>query len=91
MLGSERKRSTEIIGFDEQQNHYPMRYFDDKGGSGLMHGRLQNETWTIEGDNIRFSGGFSEDGQLLSGKWEQSTDGKNWSHLMDISLVKIFP
>lgn len=86
-IGDDRNQTTEIIGFDSASNSYHMQYFDNKGNSGVMKGTFLNGTWTFAGDSLRFTGQFSEDGNALSGAWEQQVNGA-WIHFMDINLVK---
>jgi hypothetical protein len=88
MVGDEKTETTEIIGFEAEQNRYPMRYFDNKGNTGLMYASFNNGTWTFQGDTLRFTGSFNEDQQTISGIWEQSADGQQWSHFMDIKLTR---
>jgi hypothetical protein len=47
-----------------------------------------DEVWTFLGENLKFTGGFKRDDKEFSGVWEQSSDGKNWLHFMDIKLTK---
>ncbi len=62
--------------------------FDHQGNAGRMQARLQDGTWIFEGPTMRFTGSFSEGGNTLSGIWEQSADGKNWQHWMEITLTR---
>jgi hypothetical protein len=54
-----------------------------------MTATVNDGLWTFSGDSLRFKGGFNEHGDVFSGVWEQLTDGKTWSHLMNIKLSKI--
>lgn len=86
-IGNERNETIEIIGFDPSTGKYPMYYFDNKGNKGQMEGSFDRGIWSVEGKSLNFNGGFSEDGCVLSGTWEQLVDGK-WETFMDIKLVK---
>lgn len=87
-VGNDRNETTEIIGFDKQKDLYTMQHYDNKGNSGVMTAVCRDEVWTFLGDNLRFTGGFKEEDQEFSGVWEQSTDGINWKHFMNIKLTK---
>ncbi|CAL1517780.1 hypothetical protein [Chitinophaga sp. MM2321] len=65
-----------------------MQHYDNLGNSGFMTATLVGDLWTFTGETLRFNGGFSEGNKVFLGIWEQSTDGKNWQHFMDIKLVR---
>ena len=62
--------------------------YDNKGSSGYMTATCKNGVWTFLGDTLKFTGGFGKEDNEVSGIWEQTTDGENWTHLMDIKLTK---
>lgn len=88
-VGTDRKESLEIIGYDEKTNTFPMHFFDNQGSSGLMQASFNNGVWTFLSPSMRFTGAFSENGTNLSGVWEQSNDGKNWIPWMEVILKRI--
>jgi hypothetical protein len=88
IIDGSREQTTEIIGFDQSAKEYFMHYFDNHGNSGTMKARLTEGTWTFLSESLRFTGAFSEDGHIMSGKWEQCADGKNWMPWMDIKLSR---
>jgi hypothetical protein len=87
-MGNERNQTIEIIGFDKAANAFKMYHFDNKGGSGTLTANVRDGAWTFSNESLRFTGKFSEDGNVLSGSWEQCGDGKSWSRFIDIKLVK---
>lgn len=89
LMGDERNETFEIIGFDKQSNSYPMHFYDNKGNTGIMQASFVNGTWIFLGESMRFTGRFSENNNILSGIWEQSIDGSDWIHLMNIKLSKV--
>jgi hypothetical protein len=79
----------EVISHDVATNSFVMRSFDSTGTSGLMHAHHDGDHWTYLGDEMRFSGGFSNDGQRFSGTWERrSNDGSTWASWMTVQLSK---
>ena len=87
-VGEDKNETIEIIGFDKQNNLYTMQHYDNKGNSGFMTAHCSDGVWTFLGENLRFTGGFKKHDKEFSGAWEQSSDGKNWTHFMDIKLTK---
>lgn len=87
-VGDDKNETFEIIGFDKQKNLYTMQHYDNKGNSGFMTASCIDGIWTFLGENLRFTGRFKNRNKEFSGIWEQSSDGKIWTHLMDIKLTK---
>jgi len=87
-VGDDKNNTFEIIGFDKMVNAYTMQHYDNKGNSGFMTATYQNGLWTFLGETLRFSGGFKNNENEFSGIWEQTSDGKNWKHFMDIKLTR---
>lgn len=88
LVGDDKNKTFEIIGFDKQKNLYTMQHYDNKGGSGFMTAYCNDGVWRFLGENLRFTGGFKEHDREFSGVWEQSSDGENWTHFMDIKLTR---
>lgn len=88
LIGDDRNQATEIIGYDAVKDIYTMQHYDNKGNSGFMTATYINDTWTFSGETLRFTGGFKNNDTEFSGIWEQSSDGKDWTHFMDIRLMK---
>jgi hypothetical protein len=88
LLGDDKNETIEIIGFDKERKLYTMQHYDNKGNSGFMTADYKDEVWTFLGDNLRFRGGFKEQDTEFSGVWEQSSNGKDWTHFMEIRLTK---
>jgi hypothetical protein len=89
-VGDDKNKTFEIIGFDWQKYLYTMQYYDNKGNSGFMTANCNDGVWTFIGENLRFTDGFKNHDKVFSGIWEQSTDGENWTHLMDITMLRHF-
>ena len=87
VIGEDRKESIEVIGFDAASNSYPMHSYDNHGEMSTLYASEHHGIWTFMGDNIRFTGAFSEDCNTISGIWEQYTSG-SWEFLMDIKLER---
>jgi hypothetical protein len=88
IVGNDRSQTHEIIGFEKARNAIVMRYYDNRGDTGEMIATIKDNSWTFQGKSLRFTGEFSQNDSIFSGVWEQSTDGVNWAHYMDIQLAK---
>lgn len=86
-IGGERVQALEIIGWDARRGTYFMRSFDSQGGAAEMQAGVHDGTWTFRGDSERFTGGFGNGGDTLSGRWERRQDGA-WLPWMDVRLTK---
>lgn len=88
-MGDEETRSIEVIGYDASNQTYPMYSFDNKGNYDFLQANVQDRTWTITGESIRFTGVFSNDGNTIIGHWEMATDDSNWLPWMEIKLTRM--
>jgi hypothetical protein len=88
-VGEDHKKSLEVIAYDEAQQCFTLRSFDNTGNETVMTARLRKGMWFFENENLRFTGGLTADGLVLSGVWEQKDRDGKWAHLMNIRLQKI--
>lgn len=88
LVGDDKNETLEVIGFDKLNRKYTMQHYDNKGNSGYMTATYENGDWIFLGETLKFTGGFKNDDNEFSGIWEQSTNGKNWTHFMDIKLTR---
>jgi hypothetical protein len=80
----------EVIGYARETDSYFMHSFDSTGDASSMRARVQNQTWTFTGKNVRFTGGFRDNGKVFAGMWElRSGDGAPWQPWMDVTLKKV--
>jgi Protein of unknown function (DUF1579) len=90
-VGEQHVEGAEIIGWDPARDAYITQYFGSDGPSGYearladVHGAL---VWTMNGTADRFTGTFSDDGNTITGRWQQLDDEKNWQPWMDITLTR---
>ncbi len=87
-IGKEKNQTYEIIGFDNKIGKFTMQHYDSKGSTGLMLAECKKDDWEFTGDDLRFSGGFKNQGKEFSGIWEQRTKDSNWEIFMDITLIR---
>jgi hypothetical protein len=80
----------EIIGYNRENDSYPMQSFDSRGNTNVMHARLEKDKWTFFGEGIRFTGGFRNYGRVFAGLWElRPGDDAAWQPWMDVRLRKV--
>lgn len=85
-MAGERVQSMEILGIDPD-GRYVTRSYDADGSMNDFVAELDGRNWRLIGQEQRFSGAFSADGQRLEGEWEQHS-GTGWVPLMRVALHK---
>jgi len=82
-------RSIAVIGPDDAAETYCMLYFDSRGVSRIYQMSLSDRVWKLwrdfPGFSQRFTGTFSEDQNVITARWEKSTDGSSWD--LDFRLL----
>lgn len=86
-IGGQPAQALEVIGWDADAGSFFMHSYDDHGNTGIMRMSVREDVWTFLGDAERFTGGFSDGGDTLSGHWERR-DGSEWLPWMDVHLTK---
>ncbi len=88
--------ATFIIGRNENKsrNTYSMLYYDARGVSRILHMSWANGIWKFWRKNPdfsqRFEGKISEDGNIIIGSGDASSDGgKTWEHDYSITFTRI--
>jgi hypothetical protein len=70
-----------------------MLYFDSRGVSRIYQMSLSVGVWKLwrdfPGFSQRFTGTFSDDKNVLTARWEKSTDGSKWEHDFNITYKKV--
>ena len=79
---SEFPRAISIIGPDDKAETYSMLYFDSRGVSRIYQMSLSADTWQLwrdfPGFSQRFIATFSADRNIMTARWEKSSDGSTW-------------
>jgi hypothetical protein len=90
-VGDQKVEGAEVIGYDPDRNTYATQYFGTEGPTAYdaslanVSGRL---TWRMHSKTTRFTGTFSEDGNVITGHWELQDQTGDWQPWMDITLTK---
>ena len=86
-------RSISVIGPDDTAETYCMLYFDSRGVSRIYKMTFSGDIWTIwrefPGFSQRFNGMLSNDNNLITARWEKSSDGSNWEHDFDLTYTRV--
>lgn len=81
------------MGPDEAAGTYRMLYYDSRAVSRIYRMTFSGGIWTLwrdfPGFSQRFHGTFSEDGKIITARWEKSGDGSNWEHDFDLTYTKV--
>jgi hypothetical protein len=75
-------RGISIISPDDTAKTYCMLYFDSRGVSRIYQMSLIADTWKLwrdfPGFSQRFIATFSDDRNVMTARWEKSSDGSKW-------------
>ncbi|HEX9389536.1 MAG TPA: hypothetical protein VF918_24645 [Anaerolineales bacterium] len=86
-------RSTSVIGPDDTAETYSMLYFDSRGVSRIYQMSLSGDVWKLwrdfPGFSQRFIGTFSEDRNLITARWEKSSNGSNWELDFNLTYTRV--
>jgi uncharacterized protein DUF1579 len=83
-----------IIGFDQSKSTLLQHYFDSRGVARIYEMTFDGEVWTLErfaarpDFSQRFSGRFDEARDAITGSWESSVDGVEWTHDFDMTYTR---
>jgi Protein of unknown function (DUF1579) len=93
-IGDDRIQAIEIIGYDPARGAYFGPFFDDQGGAGWEEIRVDGATWTWRGEMVlgvrhhRAIATVSDDGDTITARHEQSSDGVSWQPWMKVTLAR---
>jgi hypothetical protein len=68
-----------IIGWDPARNAYITQYFGSDGPNAYEASLAEEDgalAWNMRSRTDRFRGGFGDDGNTITGHWEQLDDGE---------------
>jgi hypothetical protein len=89
-VGGEHVEGAEIIGWDPARDTYVTQYFGSDGPNAY-EATLGDEggalVWTMRSATDRFTGSFSDDGNVITGHWEQLNE-ENWQPWMEVTLTR---
>jgi hypothetical protein len=81
--------SLTIVSVDPETGAYIQHYYDSRGVARLYAMSLAGGLWTLTRESPdftpldfrqRFTGTFSDDGNIISGAWEKGLGGAGWEH-----------
>jgi Protein of unknown function (DUF1579) len=88
-IGDQDVGGTEIIGYDAAAKVYRTHYFNSQGGLITETVTLDGKRAMWQGENVRATSLFSDDGKVQECLHERSDDGENWMPAMEITLTKV--
>jgi hypothetical protein len=89
--GDQKVEGAELIGHDPDRNTYATQYFGSEGPTAYEASLTEEGeglTWRMQSKTTRFTGRFSEDGNVITGHWELQGESGDWRPWMDITLTK---
>jgi hypothetical protein len=90
-VGEERVEGAEIIGWDPARSAYITQYFGSDGPNAYEASLTEEEgslVWSMRSRADRFTGTFSDDGNTITGRWDQLDEDKSWTPWMQITLTR---
>ena len=86
--------SLTIVSADPQTGAYTQHYYDSRGVVRLYAMTFADGVWTLTRESPdfspldfqqRFTGTFSQDGNIISGAWNKRLNGADWQHDFDLT------
>jgi Protein of unknown function (DUF1579) len=90
-VGDQKVEGAELIGHDRDRNTYATQSFGTDGLTAYEASLTEEReglTWKMQSQTTRFTGRFSEDGNVITGHWELQDDSGDWQPWMDITLTR---
>jgi Protein of unknown function (DUF1579) len=88
-IGDQDVGGTEIIGYDAAAKIFRTHFFDSQGGLITETLTLDGRRAMWQGENVRATSLFSDDGKTQDCLHERSDDGETWMPALDITLTKV--
>jgi hypothetical protein len=88
LLGNQHSETMEVIKPGNSAEHAVLYFFNANGADGMMNGTIQNDTFKIEGSDLRFEGTFSQQDTILQGKWYRRNEADEWTAFIQLQLLK---
>jgi hypothetical protein len=83
------RRSIGVIGRDDSDDIYTLLYFDERGVSRVYTMHFADSVWQqwrmAPNFSQRFTGTLGFEGDVITAKWETSTDNEHWE--LDFELT----
>jgi hypothetical protein len=81
-----------VIGHDDAAEPCSMLYSDERGVARIYQMRLAGGVWKMWRDSPdfsqRYTGTFSEDGNIITWQGELSRDGANWEEDLSVTFTR---
>ncbi len=88
-IGDKKVEVLELIGeYDEQENTYMFRSFDNSGQSAAMTASIKNEALFTTGQDTRSVLNYDRSGHTMQASWEQLDISQQWKPWMIMHFRK---
>ena len=85
-------KSLWLMGRDDAVDAYTVLYFDTRGVSRVYQMSLARGEWKMwrdaPGFSQRYTGTLSQDRNIITARWEKSSDGSHWEHDFDLTYTR---
>ncbi len=89
MAGEREFKGTEIIGYDQEQDAYFTRLFDNAGNHPEYRTTVDGNVWTFTEPATRATVTIGDDGSRMHFRWEWRNGGNDWLPLCDRVAARI--
>jgi Protein of unknown function (DUF1579) len=79
----------EILGYDPESGNYTSHFFDSQGHVIVDELLYDEGKWIWQGERIRTTSTFSDDGKVQHSLHEQTDNGTDWYLAMDVTLRRV--
>jgi hypothetical protein len=90
-VGDQHVEGAEIIGWDSASHSYVTLYCGSDGPNRYEASLTEEDgglVWRMRSATDRFTGRFSDEGNVIDGRWEQLDEEKRWQPWMEVTLTK---
>lgn len=87
-----------LVSPDADGGGYTQHYFDSRGVVRLYAMTFEDGLWTLTREKAdfsplsfsqRYTGRFSDEGNVITGSWETSDDGSTWERDFDLNYTRV--
>jgi hypothetical protein len=87
-IGDDKVDNLEVIGYDEENNRYPTRFFDHQGNSGIYMATESDGNWRFATEGARATLMVDPSGDRMEAKWERVDESGSWQPWMEIDFTR---
>lgn len=87
-IGDDKVHNLEVIGYEEEHDRYPTRFFDHRGDSGGYVATESGGVWRFATEGARATLVIDRSGDRMDAKWERMDADGLWQPWMEMTLIR---